>query len=345
MSSQKTIRVYKREGRRGWYYSFTAPNGQRIRQAAGTDDKKQANELAAKHYYEMFEVQKLGHSREYTWRECVVEWLKENPHKQEDKTTLSYLRWLDDFLGMLTLNQIGRVNIREIRDAKLNQGRKPRTVNAYLNQVKTVLLAANKWGWLPKVPDIEMLKEPEPRERWLTAMEKERLFKELPEHLKPIVTFALATGLRRANVAGLKWSQIDLSRRIAWIFATQAKSSKPIGIPLNDEAMSAILSQRGKHKTNVFTYNGKPIKNPAGTAWKKALKRAKIENYTFHDNRHTWATNHAVQGTPTRQLTELGGWSSEKMVKRYAHMNVEHLKQYAANSAQFDTKLTPAKLQ
>lgn len=227
MSSQKTIRVYKREGRRGWYYSFTAPNGQRIRQAAGTDDKKQANELAAKHYYEMFEVQKLGHSREYTWRKCVVEWLKENPHKQEDKTALSYLRWLDDFLGMLTLNQISRVNIREIRDAKLNQGRKPRTVNAYLNQVKTVLLAANKWGWLPKVPDIEMLKEPEPRERWLTAMEKERLFKELPEHLKPIVTFALATGLRRANVAGLKWSQIDLSRRIAWIFATQANHRSP----------------------------------------------------------------------------------------------------------------------
>lgn len=76
----------------------------------------------------------------------------------------------------------------------------------------------------------------------------------------------------------------------------------------------------------------------------KALKRAKIENYKFHDNRHRWATNHAVQEPPTRQLTELGGWSSEKMVKRYAHMNVDHLKQYAANSAQFDTKLTPAKL-
>ena len=168
------------------------------------------------------------------------------------------------------------------------------------------------------MPDIEMLKEPEPR----VTLEKERLFKELPEHLKSIVTFALATGLKRANVAGLKWLQIDLSRRIAWIFATQAKSSKPIGIPLNDEAMSAILSQRSKHKTNVFTYNGKPIKNPAGTAWKKALKRTKIENYRFHDNRHTWATNHAVQGTPTRQLTELDGWSGEKMVKRYARMNV-----------------------
>ena len=160
-----------------------------------------------------------------------------------------------------------------------------------------------------------------------------------------MVSFALAIGLRGGNVTGLKWAQIDLSRRIAWIFATQAKSSKPIGVPLNDEAMSAILSQQGKHKTYVFTYNGKPIKNPAGTAWKKALKQAKIEDYRFHDKRHTWATNHAVQGTATRQLTELGGWSSEKMVRRYAHMNVKHLKQYAENAAQFDTNLTPSNIQ
>lgn len=63
-----TVYIYRRE-----QIVPSECNGQRIRQAAGTDDKKQANELAAKHYYEMFEVQKLGYSREYTWRECVVE--------------------------------------------------------------------------------------------------------------------------------------------------------------------------------------------------------------------------------------------------------------------------------
>ena len=73
---------------------------------------------------------------------------------------------------------------------------------------------------------------------------KEKDCSGLPEHLKPMVSFALATGLRRANVAGFKWAQIDLSRRIAWICTTQAKLSKPIGIPLYDEAMSAILSHR-----------------------------------------------------------------------------------------------------
>ena len=345
MSSRKTIRVYERKDRRGWYYSFTAPNGQRIRQAAGTENEQQARELAAKHYYELFAVQKLGYSREYTWRETVVEWLKENPHKQKDYNTKLFLRWLDKYLGDLTINQIDRVVLRTIRDAKLNEGRKPRTVNAYTQQIRMVLLAAKEWGWITNLPKFKMLEEPKRRERWLTADEKNRLFKELPEHLIPIAAFALATGLRKANVAGLQWSQVDIPRRTTWIHVDQAKSSRAIGVPLNDEAMNVILSQRGKHRTNVFTYKGNPIKNPAGTAWRKALKRARITNFRFHDCRHTWATNHVIQGTPTRPLQELGGWSSEKMVQRYAHLNTEHLRRYAGNSSQFDTSLTPAQTQ
>ncbi|PIT60351.1 hypothetical protein BHC57_04345 [Snodgrassella alvi] len=190
-----------------------------------------------------------------------------------------------------------------------------------------------------------MLEKPKRRERWLTADEKNRLFKELPEHLIPIAAFALATGLRKANVAGLQWSQVDIGRRTAWIYVDQTKSSRAIGVPLNEDAMSIILSQRGKHKTNVFTYKDNSTKNPAGTAWKKALKRARIDNFRFHDCRHTWATNHVIQGTPSRPLQELGGWSSEKMVQRYAHLNTEHLRQYAGNSSQFDTNLTPTKIQ
>ncbi|PIT44018.1 hypothetical protein BHC51_10305 [Snodgrassella alvi] len=77
----------------------------------------------------------------------------------------------------------------------------------------------------------------------------------------------------------------------------------------------------------------------------KALKRARIANFRFHDCRHTWATNHMIQEIPTRPLQELGGWSSEKMVQMCAHLNTEHLRQYAGNSSQFDTNLTPAQIQ
>lgn len=341
MSSKTIIRVYKREGRRGWYYSFTAPNGKRIRLNAQTEDEQQAKELAAKHYKSLFETQRLGVQQEYSWPQTVVEWLKENPKKQQDYNTLLFLRWLDKHLGHLNISQIDRVVLRQIRDAKMAEGVKPRTVNAYLQQIRIVLRAANEWGWLPQVPKFNLLEEPKRRERWLTEEEKQRLFDELPPHLLPIVRFALATGLRMSNVTGLKWQQIDLQRRTAWIYADSAKSGRPIGVPLNQDAVATILPLLGKHLEYVFTFRGRPVKRANQAAWRKARERAGLADFRFHDCRHTWATNHVISGTPLYQLKELGSWSSMEMVQKYAHLNTDHLRQYAENASVFDTSMTP----
>jgi len=66
--------------------------------------------------------------------------------------------------------------------------------------------------------------------------------------------FALATGLREANITGLEWSQVDLQRRIAWIHADQAKAGKPIGVTLNKDSMLVLGQQQGRHAQRVFTY-------------------------------------------------------------------------------------------
>ncbi|WP_425387467.1 tyrosine-type recombinase/integrase [Eikenella longinqua] len=333
--------MYKRKERRGWYYSFTAPNGQRIRRHAQTDDEQQAKELAAKHYNSLFEVQRLGSKPEHSWQETVVEWLKENPKKQQDYNTLLFLRWLDNHLGHLNISQIDREVLRQVRDAKMAEQVKPRTVNAYLQQIRIVLRAAYDWGWLDRVPKFTLLEEPKRRERWLTSDEKERLFAELPEHLIPIVRFALATGLRMSNITQMKWSQIDLHRQTAWIFADSTKAGRPIGVPLNHEAMDTLRSQMGKHPEFVFIFRGKPIKRANQAAWRKARDRAGLSDFRFHDCRHTWATNHVISGTPIYQLKELGSWSSMEMVQKYAHLNVEHLKEFADNASRFGTNLTP----
>ena len=55
-------------------------------------------------------------------------------------------------------------------------------------------------------------------------------------------------------------------------------------------------------------------------AWEAALKRAEIEDFRWHDLRHTWATWQREQGTPTYELQRLGGWRSQAMVERYAHV-------------------------
>jgi integrase len=142
--------------------------------------------------------------------------------------------------------------------------------------------------------------------------------------------FSLATGLRQGNVKGLRWSKVDLDRRAAWVDATEAKGKRAIPVPLNEEAMKVIEEQLGRDPEWVFTYRGRPIEFKTSTkAWRKALKRAGIENFRWHDLRHTWASWHAQGGTPMHVLQKLGGWQTPAMVQRYAHLGMDDLKRYA----------------
>ena len=79
----------------------------------------------------------------------------------------------------------------------------------------------------------------------------------------------------------------------------------------------------------MFTYKGNPVTRCNNHAWHKALIRAGIENFRWHDLRHTWASWHVQNGTSLQELQQLGGWSSFEMVLRYAHLSSEHLKQAA----------------
>jgi integrase len=121
----------------------------------------------------------------------------------------------------------------------------------------------------------------------------------LPEHLAAMARFSLETGLRRTNVTGLEWSQVDLARRTAWIHPDQAKARKAIAVPLSAAAVVLIREQIGKHSTHVFSFRGKPVRQVNTRAWRLALKRVGIENFRWHDLRHTWASWHVQAGTPS----------------------------------------------
>ncbi|WP_367027532.1 tyrosine-type recombinase/integrase [Methylococcus sp. ANG] len=89
--------------------------------------------------------------------------------------------------------------------------------------------------------------------------------------------------------------------------------------------------QLGKHRTHVFSYRGRSVSRVNNHAWTKALARAGIENFRWHDLRHTWASWHVQGGTPLHVLQELGGRESVEMVKRYAQLSGEHLAQYVTS--------------
>ena len=137
--------------------------------------------------------------------------------------------------------------------------------------------------------------------------------------------FALTTGLRLSNVVKLEWAQVNLDLKHAWVKGNESKNRKPIAIPLNNVAIEVLQQQLGNHPDRVFTYLGRPFVAANTKAWKSALKRAEIEDFRWHDLRHTWATWQRQAGTPTHELQRLGGWKTAAMVERYAHVAPDNL--------------------
>lgn len=120
-------------------------------------------------------------------------------------------------------------------------------------------------------------------------------------------------------------SRLRAKRSIEWTTSV----SPSIAVPLNADGVALIRKQLGKHQTYVFTFQGKPRRKVNTKSWYAALRRAGIENFRWHDLRHTWASWHVQQGTPLHALQEMGAWESAEMVRRYAHLSAEHLTPYA----------------
>lgn len=321
--------LYKRG--KTWWVRFTAPSGERIQCSTRTEDRKKAQEYHDRLKTTFWEVQKLGTKPERSWQEASVRWLKEKDYKASHEKDISILKCLDKYLGALTLSKITRDVIDTIAEATSARTSKS-NANRYLALIRAILRRArDDWEWIDHIPKVRLYTVNSKRINWLTREQAQALITVLPEHMKTIVRFALATGLRRTNVTHLQWSQIDLVRCMAWIHADQSKTKKAIAVPLNVDAVNVLHEQQGKHEKWGFPYNGKPVYQVSTKAWYKALKETGLEGFRFHDLRHTWASWHVQAGTPLNALQELGGWSSAEMVRRYAHLGATHLANYANN--------------
>lgn len=320
--------LYKRKNSPYWWVKFPH-NGRRVQQSTGTSDKAKAREYHDKLKASLWEQDRLGVKPKRSWNEAVVRYLAETSHKASQSTDKVHLRWLDRLLSDVQLGNINRDLLDRILSGRQAGGASNSTVNRTLEVVRAVLRrAANEWEWLDRVPKVRMLPQPKRRVRWLTQKEADQLVATLPEHLAAMARFSLETGLRRANVTGLDWSQVDLARRTAWVHPDQAKARKAIAVPLSATAVAVIRGQVGKHKTRVFSYKGKPVHQVNTKAWRAALRRCDIDNFRWHDLRHTWASWHIQAGTPLHVLQELGGWECVEMVRKYAHLSTAHLHEY-----------------
>lgn len=357
--------------RRGeiWYASFTTACGKRIKQSLGTSDKQQAQQLHDKLKAESWRIVKLGEPISMSFEEACVRWLHEKSEKKslnDDKHIIKF--WLLSMAG----KQLRDITEREIyaavakienrnhfnrwkqrAEACARRGKpapeyKPKLASQgtkikRLSFIRSLMRAAERdWKALERSPVIKVPVAKERRIRWLKPEEAQRLIKECSEPLKSTVEFALCTGLRRSNITNLKWEQIDLQKRMAWIYADESKSGRAIGVALNDTACAVLRKNIGRNDEFVFAYvdsikhdNGevtkttRPVSSNANTGWRAALRRAGIEDFRFHDLRHTWASWLIMAGVPISVLQEMGGWQNINMVRRYAHFSSGHLSLHA----------------
>ena len=305
--------IYKRGN--VWWVRFTTPGGELVRESAETKDKQAAKEYHDKLKAESWRAAKLGQKPKRTWDEAAYRWLQEMQHKKSHIGDVYTIAWLQQYLSKKVLHDVTRDVVMQIADVKRKET-SPSRANRILALVRAILRKAEReWEWLEKAPAITMYKEPKRRVRWITPEQSSTLLQELPEHQRETVTFALATGLRQANVVKLEWFQVDLARKTAWIPGDKAKGGNDIHISLNETAVAVLRRQLGKHPTRVFTYEGKPFDRAYTKAWQKALKRAGIENFRWHDLRHTWASWLAQNGVPLSDIQEMGGWETYAMVE------------------------------
>ncbi|NMM28954.1 MAG: site-specific integrase [Glaciimonas sp.] len=321
----REVGVFKRPDSRFYWINVTLPNGRRLRQSAGTESREEAEAYLAKLTLDAYRQAHFGIKPERSWQDAVVRYLELKANLRSFRDVQRICRQLHAYVGHLALNQINGDVVWSIAQGELKRGNKPATVNRYLALIRNLLhLVRDEWQWIDTFPKIRMLHGEVARDRWLTRDEAQRLIAVCPPHLAALVRFALSTGCRASEITGLEWNRVDLARNTAWL--NQTKNGTPRGVPLNHDAIAILEEQQGLHLEVCFTYRGKPIGwDVSNTAWHSALQKAGLEDFRFHDLRHTWASWHRQAGTSVDELKDLGGWKTRSMVDRYAKFATENL--------------------
>lgn len=269
-----------------------------------------------------------------------------------------HLGWWKEKLGDYTLAQVTPALIAEYRD-KLQQEnigteetptyRGPATANRFLYALsKAFSNAVKEWHWLHDNPVLRVNKETEStgRVRFLSDDERKALLvackkSTLPE-LYLIVLMALTTGMRRGEILGLRWPDVDLERRM--IVLNKTKNGERRSVPAVPE-VAALLREHAKvrrldtdrifpsirkKKPGAITEAGAaPKTEDPGPLWfdawwYAALKQSGIEDFRFHDLRHTAASYLAMSGATVPEIAAVLGHRTLQMVKRYAHLSDQH---------------------
>lgn len=204
----------------------------------------------------------------------------------------------------------------------------PARHNRDLTLLRGIFKKGVEWGYCRTNPalGIKKLKEPPGRIRFLTDEERERLLDACSPRLRALVQVALDSGLRRGELLGLKWENLDLRNRM--IRVEHSKNGERRDVPMTDRVLE-IFQATPRRLDTPYVYagtEGRPQRD-VKKAWGTAIRRSGVENFTFHDLRHTFASYLVMGGVDIRTVQTLLGHKSITMTMRYAHLSPAHLRE------------------
>ena len=214
------------------------------------------------------------------------------------------------------------------------------TYNRYKAAVSVVFNYACRQYNLLSNPVSQIPSKPEDnhRVRFLSNSEKNSLLSACKEadwtKLYLLVLTAITTGARRGELLNLRWSDIDFERRIAHVRST--KNGQPKVLPLTNDVVNELNKYKQQYDSLVFNSEIRPDKAFCfNKQWNKALEMAEIDNFRFHDLRHTTASYLAMSGASLLEIADVLGHKQISVTKRYAHLCINH-KEKLINSVMSD---------
>ena len=315
-------------------------DGQRIRQSTDTNDRKLAENILAKIRTKVVEGKYYpkppGENRLFC--EMMDKFVKEHRHYRgkiiSQNTKKSYAHSLKHLLPVfaeIPLKKITSERIERYMNDRETEGASPASINRELSLLSVAFNNAIKWKWGKYNPckGIEKLPEDNQRIKYLSATEVTKLYAELPGSLKPIVTVARFTGLRISNILELTWDKVDLFRKVIVIGKT--KNGEPLGIPMNDTVFKTLKGlTKVRHDDTKLVFPNKTgthrCRHNVSKTFKRACKRAGIEDFRFHDLRHDFGSNLVQRGIDIYSVAKLMGHKDIRMTQRYSHLSPEKLR-------------------
>ena len=337
---------YLRKRGRNWYFEFMY-KGRRYYEKIGAVSKTVAKEIANEIRSRIIRGEYIPQKR-VKFSEAVeayLNWYKAKSLAREGskREHERRVRLLEEFFGKYDLGSISKALIESYKKKRLEEGITRSTLNKELAILKSIFRRAKELGlWEGELPKIEMLKgEEEEIVRFLSEEEAKKLIDACPDWFRPVVIFALNTGLRAGEIFSLKWEDIDFENRVIVVRSGYSKTKKKRLVPMNSTVFNLLkeLEKDKKDHGYVFTNRfGLPYKYEDKTyrrVFKTACAKAGIKNFRFHDLRHTFASWVAMKSKDIYAVKHLLGHSSLSSAKRYAHLTDTYLRKVVESIPDF----------